>query len=264
VANGFYELNDPTSRRAFLHTDGAGRRGRTEAADGDYIRALSHACPRRPAKASASTADHFGLSDGFRPRSVSNPLPLAGPEGGGRIIFEAQAPNVFFQLACNSNVRGEAGSLRSPYRPAVLRLVTLFSKIGVAAGGGTLVIAISSTRVPRNAARRFSGGRPIVSSYGTRHRGNQEYEEMATSSQRTGASFRDRRYQTVLAVIRRAARGVVTKGIDPERERKVTKRCRASTPGAGTFLRTLMGLKALLIGKQLAQEWKILSPGDVR
>src|SRR2546423_15614360 len=33
--------------------------------------------------------------------------------------------------------------LRSPYRAAVLRLVTLFSMIGVAAGVATLVIALS-------------------------------------------------------------------------------------------------------------------------
>src|SRR5256886_17331574 len=33
--------------------------------------------------------------------------------------------------------------LRSPYRPAVLRLVTLMSVIGVAAGVATLVIALS-------------------------------------------------------------------------------------------------------------------------
>ena len=33
--------------------------------------------------------------------------------------------------------------LRSPYRPAVLRLVTLFSILGVAAGVATLVIALA-------------------------------------------------------------------------------------------------------------------------
>ena len=33
--------------------------------------------------------------------------------------------------------------LRSPYKPAVLRLVTLFSVIGIAAGVATLVIALS-------------------------------------------------------------------------------------------------------------------------
>ncbi len=33
--------------------------------------------------------------------------------------------------------------LRSPYRPAVLRLVTLLSVAGVAAGVGTLVIALA-------------------------------------------------------------------------------------------------------------------------
>ena len=33
--------------------------------------------------------------------------------------------------------------LRSPYKPAVLRLVTLFSVIGIGAGVATLVIALS-------------------------------------------------------------------------------------------------------------------------
>ena len=33
--------------------------------------------------------------------------------------------------------------LRSPHRPAVLRLVTLFSVVGVAAGVATLVIALA-------------------------------------------------------------------------------------------------------------------------
>ena len=33
--------------------------------------------------------------------------------------------------------------LRSPYKPAVLRLVTMFSVIGIAAGVATLVIALS-------------------------------------------------------------------------------------------------------------------------
>ncbi len=33
--------------------------------------------------------------------------------------------------------------LRSPYKPAVLRLVTMFSIVGIAAGVATLVIALS-------------------------------------------------------------------------------------------------------------------------
>ena len=33
--------------------------------------------------------------------------------------------------------------LRSPHRPAILRLITLFSVLGVAAGVATLVIALS-------------------------------------------------------------------------------------------------------------------------
>src|SRR3954470_16002300 len=40
--------------------------------------------------------------------------------------------------------------LRSPYRPAVLRLVTAFSIIGVAAGVATLIIALAMNTGFRN------------------------------------------------------------------------------------------------------------------
>jgi len=56
---------------------------------------------------------------------------------------------------------------------------------------------------------------------------------------------------------------VVTKGIDPERERKertktfATHRRRESLD----FSRDAYGIEALLVGKQLAEEWKV-SPGD--
>jgi len=48
--------------------------------------------------------------------------------------------------------------LRSPHRPAILRLITLFSVIGVAAGVATLVIALSmNSGFSRNPAGPAAG-----------------------------------------------------------------------------------------------------------
>jgi len=57
------------------------------------------------------------------------------------------------------------------------------------------------------------------------------------------------------------ARGVVTKGIDPERERKSDEALERVVSGKLDFSPDPDGIEALLIGKQLAEEWKI-SPGE--
>jgi len=68
-------------------------------------------------------------------------------------------------------------------------------------------------------------------------------------------------YQTVLLSFAGQARGVVTKGIDPERERKSDEALERVVSGKLDFSPDPDGIEALLIGKQLAEEWKI-SPGD--
>ena len=45
--------------------------------------------------------------------------------------------------------------LRSPHRPAILRLITLFSTIGVSAGVATLVIALAMNSGFRETLHRF-------------------------------------------------------------------------------------------------------------
>src|SRR5258708_39354454 len=70
--------------------------------------------------------------------------------------------------------------LRSPYRPAVLRLVTLFSIIGVAAGVATLVIALSmNTGFRETLQDRLLGVTAHVSLTRPGTRGIKNYQEMA-------------------------------------------------------------------------------------
>src|SRR5438046_1509809 len=113
--------------------------------------------------------------------------------------------------------------LRSPYRPAVLRLVTLFSVIGVAAGVATLVIALSmNTGFRETLQDRLLGVTAHISLVRPGPGGIKNYEEVAAKLAGTPGvrSVTPAVYQTVLLSFAGQARGVVTKGVDPERERK--------------------------------------------
>jgi lipoprotein-releasing system permease protein len=154
--------------------------------------------------------------------------------------------------------------LRSPYRPAVLRLVTLFSVIGVAAGVATLVIALSmNTGFRETLQARLLGVTAHVSLTRPGSGGIRNYEEMAKKlSTMPGArSVTPAVYQTVLLSFAGQARGVVTKGIDPERERKSDEALQRIVAGKLDFSPDADGIEALVVGKQLAEEWK-LTPGD--
>ena len=154
--------------------------------------------------------------------------------------------------------------LRSPHRPAVLRLVTLFSVIGVAAGVATLVIALSmNTGFRETFQDRLLGVTAHVSLTRPGSGGIRNYEEMATKlAAATGArSVTPAVYQTVLLSFAGQARGVVTKGIDPERERRTDEALQRIVAGRLDFSPDADGIDALLVGKQLAEEWQ-LSPGD--
>jgi lipoprotein-releasing system permease protein len=154
--------------------------------------------------------------------------------------------------------------LRSPYRPAVLRLVTLFSVMGVAAGVATLVIALSmNTGFRETLQDRLLGVTAHISLTRPGSSGIQHYEEMAA---KLGAAPGIRSatpavYQTVLVSFGGQARGVVTKGIDPERERRSDEALQRIVAGRLDFSPDADGIDALLVGKQLAEEWK-MSPGD--
>ena len=150
--------------------------------------------------------------------------------------------------------------LRSPYRPAVLRLVTLFSMVGVAAGVATLVIALSmNTGFRETLQDRLLGVTAHVSLTRPGTSGIKNYEEMATKlAEIPGVrSVTPAVYQTVLLSFAGQARGVVTKGIDPERERKSDEALQRIIAGRLDFSQDADGIDALLIGKQIAEEWKV-------
>lgn len=154
--------------------------------------------------------------------------------------------------------------LRSPYRPAVLRLVTLMSVIGVAAGVATLVIALSmNTGFRETLQDRLLGVTAHISLTRPGTGGIKNYEEIAAKLAQTPGvrSVTPAVYQTVLLSFGGDARGVVTKGIDPERERKSDEALKRIIAGKLDFSPDADGIEGLLVGKQLADEWKI-SPGD--
>jgi lipoprotein-releasing system permease protein len=154
--------------------------------------------------------------------------------------------------------------LRSPHRPAVLRLVTLFSIIGVAAGVATLVIALAmNTGFRETLQDRLLGVTAHISLTRPGSGGIRDYEALATKfSTLPGVrSVTPAVYQTVLMTFAGQSRGVVTKGIDPERERRADEALQRIVAGQLDFSPDKDGIGALLIGKQLAEEWK-LSPGD--
>src|SRR2546430_6155040 len=154
--------------------------------------------------------------------------------------------------------------LRSPYRPAVLRLVTAFSVLGVSAGVATLVIARSmNTGFRETLQDRLLGVTAHISLARPGPGGIKNYEEVAAKLAGTPGvrSVTPAIYQTVLLTFAGQARGVVTKGIDPERERRSDEALQRIVGGHVDFSPDRDGIEALLIGKQLAQEWK-LAPGD--
>jgi len=154
--------------------------------------------------------------------------------------------------------------LRSPYRPAVLRLVTAFSVIGVAAGVATLVVALAmNTGFRETLQDRLLGVTAHVSLTRPGAGGIGDYQARASKFAATPGvrSVIPAVYQTVLLTFAGEARGVVTKGIEPERERQSDEALQRIVAGRLDFSPDADGIDAVLVGKQLAQEWK-LSPGD--
>jgi lipoprotein-releasing system permease protein len=154
--------------------------------------------------------------------------------------------------------------LRSPNRPAVLRLVTAFSVIGVAAGVATLVIALAmNTGFRETLQDRLLG---VTAHISLVHPGSGEirnYQELADKlSKLPGVkSATPAVYQTVLMTFGGESRGVVTKGIEPAIEERSDQALRKIVAGKLDFSEDKDGIDAVIIGKQLAQDWKI-SPGD--
>ena len=154
--------------------------------------------------------------------------------------------------------------LRSPNRPAVLRLVTVFSVIGVAAGVCTLVVALAMNTGFREALQehllsvtsQISLTRPGSS-------GIHDYQILAKKMEAIPGvrSATPAVYQTVLMSFGGEARGIVTKGVEINSEAKNDQALRKLSAGKLDFSPDEDGIEGIVVGKQLASDWK-MAPGD--
>ncbi len=154
--------------------------------------------------------------------------------------------------------------LRSQYKPAVLRLVTLLSVVGVAAGVTTLVIALSMNTGFRQALRdRLLGVIAHVNLKPVGTGGIRDYRELIARLQGTPGvrSIAPAIYNTVLLSGSGRARGIVLKGIDPELERRSDQALEHIVAGAADFAPDRDGIPGMLVGRILAEEFRI-SVGD--
>ena len=154
--------------------------------------------------------------------------------------------------------------LRSPNRPAVLRIVTLLAVIGVAAGVTTLVIALSMNTGFRQAIRdRLLSVTAHINLKPIGPNGIRDYRELMTEAQwHAGGAF-DRAGDlfTVLLSAGGRARGVVLKGVDPELERRASEALHHIVAGNGDFAPDADGIPAVLVGRIMADDLDI-SAGD--
>ncbi|HUL33255.1 MAG TPA: ABC transporter permease [Candidatus Eisenbacteria bacterium] len=154
--------------------------------------------------------------------------------------------------------------LRSPHRPAILRLVTVFSILGVAAGVATLVIALSMNSGFRETLQdRLLGVTAHISLTRPGSGGIPNYQELAKKLQQLPGvrSVTPAIYDTVLLSFNGDARGVVTKGVEVQQEKKSDEALQKLTAGQLDFSADADGIDGMLVGKLLADEWK-LKPGN--
>lgn len=154
--------------------------------------------------------------------------------------------------------------LRSPNRPAVLRIVTALAVVGVAAGVTTLVIALSMNTGFRQAIRdRLLSVTAHVNLKPIGPNGIRDYHElMARLSDTPGVrSIEPAIYSTVLLSTGEHARGIVLKGVDPDLERRASEALHHIVAGTGDFAPDPDNIPSILVGRMLANDLEI-SAGD--
>jgi lipoprotein-releasing system permease protein len=154
--------------------------------------------------------------------------------------------------------------LRSPSRPAVLRLVTVLSIVGVAAGVGSLVVALAMNTGFRQAIRdRLLGVTAHVNLKPIDAEGIPDYRALIQRLANTPGvrTITPAMYDTVLLSAGGRARGIVMKGIDPALEVRASEALQKMVEGSSDFAADGEGFPALLVGKILANDLHI-SAGD--
>jgi len=154
--------------------------------------------------------------------------------------------------------------LRSPNRPAVLRLVTLLAVLGVAAGVTTLVVALSMNTGFRQAIRdRLLSVTAHVNIKPVSPQGIEDYKALIAKLSGTPGvqSIVPAIYSTVLLSSGTHPHPLVLKGVDPELERNAGSALKHIVSGTDQFAPDADGIPALVIGRLMAEDLKI-SAGD--
>jgi len=154
--------------------------------------------------------------------------------------------------------------LRSPNRPAVLRLVTLLAVVGVASGVATLVIALAmNTGFRITLQDRLLG---VTAHVSVSRPGSEALSDYGELAHRLGGvpsvkAVAPAIYITVLLSSGGRAHGVVIKGIDPVLEPKRNEALQRVVAGIADFAPDASGFDSVVVGKMLADDLK-LRPND--
>lgn len=154
--------------------------------------------------------------------------------------------------------------LRSKHKPPVLRLVTILSVAGVAAGVATLVIALAMNTGFRRAIRdRLLIVTAHINLKPNGTEGIRDYRELMKRLGATAgvSSVVPAVYNTVLLSANDKSQGVVLKGVDPPLEERADAALRHIVEGSDTFAADSFGIPGILIGRILADDWG-LKVGD--
>jgi lipoprotein-releasing system permease protein len=153
--------------------------------------------------------------------------------------------------------------LRSPHRPAVLRLVTLLSIVGVAAGVATLVIALSMNSGFRETLQdRLLGVTAHITLSEPAADGLHDYQALAARLAKISGvrSATPAIYETVLLSASTPS-GIELKGVDSELEKKSNEALNHIVEGRADFSPDSDGIGAIILGRLLAEKSK-LHAGD--
>jgi len=150
--------------------------------------------------------------------------------------------------------------LRSPHRPAVLRMITWLALLGVAAGVATLVIALAMNTGFRRVLRdRLLGVTAHINLKPVSTSGIRDYRQLirkvdAVPGVRSAAPAI---YNTVLLSSGASARGIVLKGVDPALETRSDEAMQRIVSGSANFAPDAEGIQGVLIGKIMATDTKV-------
>ncbi len=154
--------------------------------------------------------------------------------------------------------------LRSRHRPAILRIISWLSVLGIGAGVATLVIALAMNSGFRSALEdHLLAVTAHVHLTRPGSEGIRDYDAVADRLSRLPhvVAAVPALYQTVLLSGGGRARGVVLKGIDPARERRTDSVLAGLLRSSDLFAKDADGLDAVVLGGVLADDLHIAA-GD--